>query len=281
MLVKLYAAQGKISSLADMTQSKTIAKISELRQANGDLSKEVERLQKSRFDMVEQLVYQRWLNACLKAEIRYHQTPSKKTMDKELLMASEQKTRKITTQYPDMNSTSSYTSLTDSEEIDSCTIDSSSSSQRSISKIFEPDGTSSKKNVSVLKDFTENIDTPIITKARRVSFNDAVETVDFAGLKHEFPSTEVSLGKPDQSTDSSIRYYEDDRDAQEVSKIANARPEGQLHSSSSNVVPNENKMDTPIKPSAFSFFLFLFVLLLYFLHLSAKIYWFRPVNEAA
>ncbi|XP_022735155.1 protein CHUP1, chloroplastic-like [Durio zibethinus] len=98
LLVQLYAAHAKISALSDMTESKTIAKISELKHANGNLSKEVERLQKSRFDMVEELVCQRWLNACLRAEIQYHQTSSRKTLKKELQKDSDQKPCKITTQ---------------------------------------------------------------------------------------------------------------------------------------------------------------------------------------
>ncbi|KAL1160114.1 hypothetical protein V6Z11_A07G046000, partial [Gossypium hirsutum] len=134
IFVKLYAAHAKLSALSYMTQNKTIGKISALRQANGDLANKVNILQKSRFDMVEELVYQRWLNVCLRAEIKEYQTSSRKTSEKEVQKASDQKTSKIITQYPDTNSTWSYTSSTDSEEIDSGTIDSSSSSQRSISK---------------------------------------------------------------------------------------------------------------------------------------------------
>lgn len=65
-----------------LLQNKTIGKISELRQANGDLANEVNILQKSRFDMVEEPVYQRWLNVCLKAEIKEYQTSSRKTSEK-------------------------------------------------------------------------------------------------------------------------------------------------------------------------------------------------------
>ncbi|XVF09672.1 hypothetical protein REPUB_Repub07fG0115100 [Reevesia pubescens] len=309
LLVKLYAADAKISSLSDMTESKTIAKISELRHVNGEHSKEVERLQKSRFDMVEELVYQRRLKACLRAEIQYHQTSSRKTFQKELQKASDRKQCKITTQCADLNNNSSYSSSADSEEIDGSTIESSSSSQRSISKNSgtgnrtswrrSMDSTSSKTSVSLPKDFTETTEMQNLTKVRRVSFNDSVETVPKAKLvktksvervfDHKEMVTwvsghrsrmkaglqsqsEVSLAKPDQSSDSNKRSVDEDgRDAQEVSWIANARPEGP-HSSISNVVPNENKMDTHIKPPVFAFFLFLFVLLDSFLHLSASIY---------
>ncbi|KAK5817570.1 hypothetical protein PVK06_022496 [Gossypium arboreum] len=205
IFVKLYAAHAKLSALSYMTQNKTIGKISALRQANGDLANKVNILQKSRFDMVEELVYQRWLNVCLRAEIKEYQTSSRKTSEKEVQKASDQKTSKIITQYPDTNSTWSYTSSTDSEEIDSSTIDSSSSSQRSISKNSSTcwrsmdDGSSvvSSPNKSSIgspadrtgiirrfstsmlpsKEFTETMEMPNLTKVRRVSFNADVEAV--------------------------------------------------------------------------------------------------------
>nr|KJB50243.1 hypothetical protein B456_008G160200 [Gossypium raimondii] len=176
IFVKLNAAHAKLSALSDMTLNKTIGKISELRQANGDLANKVNILQKSRFDMVEEPVYQRWLN--------------------EVQKASDQKTSKIITQYPDTSSTWSYTTLTDSEEIDSSTIDSSSSSQRSISKNSSTcwrsmdDGSSvvSSPNKSSTgspadrtgiirrfstsmfpsKELTETMELPNLTKVRRV-----------------------------------------------------------------------------------------------------------------
>ncbi|XVF50663.1 hypothetical protein PTKIN_Ptkin04bG0120000 [Pterospermum kingtungense] len=280
-----------------MTQSKTVAKIRKLRHANGDLSKEVERLQNSRFDMVEEVVSQRWLNTCLRAEIQYHQTSPRKTLQTELQKASDQKTCKISTQYPDMNSTSSYTSSTDSNGTDSSTIGSSSSSQRSISKnsgighstsrrrtiddssvVSSPDkpsigspleksgiirrfstsmapskismsmlntkldGTSSKKNLPELMDFTETKETPNLTKVRRVSFNDAVETV--AQIKNE-GVLDVALVTGNRS-----------------------RMKGGLQAQSM----DSNRMDTLINRPVFALFFFLFVLLFFFLQLSTRIY---------
>ncbi|TXG51516.1 hypothetical protein EZV62_024040 [Acer yangbiense] len=69
LAVKLLGAQARITAISTMTDAKIIDKIAKemsiLRHTNEDLSKEVERLQKNRYDMVEELVYQRWLNACL------------------------------------------------------------------------------------------------------------------------------------------------------------------------------------------------------------------------
>ena len=101
----------------------------------------------------------------------------------------------------------------------------------------------------VLRDFTKNTETSNLTKVRRVSFNDAVETVPSAklvltksvegilndmeivtlvsghrsrmkacmqaqsalsGEKLEFPLSEVSMAKPDQSSDSNRRSVDED-----------------------------------------------------------------------
>ncbi|KAJ0049680.1 hypothetical protein Pint_16400 [Pistacia integerrima] len=80
LTVKLVGAQARIISVSNMTQDKILGKIEEemriLRHTNEDLSKEVEKLQRNRFNMVEELVYQRWLNACLglkHRKIKHHQ----------------------------------------------------------------------------------------------------------------------------------------------------------------------------------------------------------------
>ncbi|GLU13323.1 hypothetical protein SLE2022_299620 [Rubroshorea leprosula] len=108
-----------------------------LRHANEDLLKGVERLQKNRFDMVEELVYQRWLNARLRFEMQDHQTPSRKTFRNELEKNSGQdpyqKTKQLIS-YPNSEGFSSLTLSSENEDIDSSTTESSSYSQRSIIK---------------------------------------------------------------------------------------------------------------------------------------------------
>ncbi|KAK2663572.1 hypothetical protein Ddye_002146 [Dipteronia dyeriana] len=85
LAVKLLGAQAIITAFSTITDGKIIANISQdmsiLRHTNEDLSKEVERLQKNRYDIVEELVYQRWLNACLRFEIQGYRTPSISRID--------------------------------------------------------------------------------------------------------------------------------------------------------------------------------------------------------
>ncbi|XP_050150289.1 protein CHUP1, chloroplastic-like isoform X2 [Malus sylvestris] len=96
--------------------SETIAKaeeeVSKLKHTNEGLSRQVEKLQKNRFDMVEQLVYQRWLYACLRFETLIHSSPSPDTSKHDLSPSSH----------------TSSTSLSD-EITETTTIGSSSSSQ--------------------------------------------------------------------------------------------------------------------------------------------------------
>ncbi|XP_048136351.1 protein CHUP1, chloroplastic-like [Rhodamnia argentea] len=77
--LKLNSAQAKTSSLSTMTESEVIAGVEEeasaLKCGNEDLLKQIETLQKQRFSMVEEPVYQKWLNSCLRFEIQDYQTP--------------------------------------------------------------------------------------------------------------------------------------------------------------------------------------------------------------
>lgn len=55
-----------------------------LGQENGDLAKELERLQADRSTDVEELVYLRWVNACLRYELRSFQPLHGKTVERDL-----------------------------------------------------------------------------------------------------------------------------------------------------------------------------------------------------
>ncbi|XP_050377924.1 protein CHUP1, chloroplastic-like [Argentina anserina] len=120
LTVKLVSAQDTITALSNITESGSIVKIrdeiSKLRHTNEDLSRQVERLQNNRFDMVQQLVYQRWLNTCLRLEIQSHN--SRKISDRS---------------YESVSPQTSTTSLSD-DVFDTTTVEldsSCSSSQRS------------------------------------------------------------------------------------------------------------------------------------------------------
>ncbi|CAN6577983.1 unnamed protein product [Malus baccata var. baccata] len=116
LAVKLVCAQTRITTLSSMNESETIAKaeeeVSKLKHTNEGLSRQVEKLQKNRFDMVEQLVYQRWLYTCLRFETLIHSSPSPDTSKHDLSPSSH----------------TSSTSLSD-EITETTTIGSSSSSQ--------------------------------------------------------------------------------------------------------------------------------------------------------
>lgn len=116
-------------------QSKSIARIEKelttLKNHNEDRWNQAERLQQNRFSMVEELVYQRWLNACLRFEILNNgRNPSKwELISKNTNKKPHEKSKQLLSD----DSSSSNNSSTDSDTNDStttATTGSSSSSQR-------------------------------------------------------------------------------------------------------------------------------------------------------
>ncbi|KAJ8557723.1 hypothetical protein K7X08_004489 [Anisodus acutangulus] len=117
-----------------------------LRKQNEDLVKEVEQLQADRCSDAEELVYLRWLNACLRYELRNYQPVLGKTsardLSKTLSPRSEKKAKQLILEYankegqgdrgihdPDFDSkllSSQQSYLTDSGELDDTSIDNSS-----------------------------------------------------------------------------------------------------------------------------------------------------------
>ncbi|KAJ4960523.1 hypothetical protein NE237_020433 [Protea cynaroides] len=77
LTLKLIVATSKITAKSSVTASEVVSEMEEevnnLKIANEDLSKQVERIQRSMFSVVEELVYQRWVNVCLRHEIQNHQ----------------------------------------------------------------------------------------------------------------------------------------------------------------------------------------------------------------
>ncbi|KAJ6389602.1 hypothetical protein OIU77_027845 [Salix suchowensis] len=73
------------NSILEDPETETLRKLgNQLRQENEDLVKEVERLQADRCTDVEELVYLRWINACLRYELRNLQPPHGKTVARDL-----------------------------------------------------------------------------------------------------------------------------------------------------------------------------------------------------
>ncbi|GMQ08465.1 hypothetical protein CsSME_00052181 [Camellia sinensis var. sinensis] len=116
-----------------------------LRQQNEDLSKEIEQLQSGRCADVEELVYLRWINACLRYELRNYQPIPGKTvardLSKTLSPKSEEKAKHLIIEYANkegglekgMNVTdsdfdqwsSSPSNVTDSGDFDDSSVDNS------------------------------------------------------------------------------------------------------------------------------------------------------------
>nr|DAD31670.1 TPA_asm: hypothetical protein HUJ06_010521 [Nelumbo nucifera] len=73
LAIKLVDIEARLTSLPNMTEGEVVAEVREeinnLMHVNDALSNQVEKLQKSRFSIVEELVYQQWINACLRYEI--------------------------------------------------------------------------------------------------------------------------------------------------------------------------------------------------------------------
>ncbi|MBA0839891.1 hypothetical protein Goarm_005583 [Gossypium armourianum] len=74
-----------------------------LRQENEDLTKQIEQLQLHRCDDVEELVYLRWINACLRYELRNYRSPAGETVARDLSRSlspkSEAKAKKLILEY--------------------------------------------------------------------------------------------------------------------------------------------------------------------------------------
>ncbi|KAL0925599.1 hypothetical protein M5K25_003956 [Dendrobium thyrsiflorum] len=151
LIVKLEAAEARAATISNVTESEIVAKEREeansLRHANEDLIKQVEGLQINRFSEVEELVYLRWVNACLRYELRNYQKPAGKTsardLSKSLSPKSQERAKRLMLEYAgsergqgdtDVESISSMPSSPGSEDFDNVSIDSSSSRFSSISK---------------------------------------------------------------------------------------------------------------------------------------------------
>ncbi|XP_073282466.1 protein CHUP1, chloroplastic-like [Primulina huaijiensis] len=150
LTVKLDAAEGRVKTLSSMTENEMVANVREevnnLRHTNEDLLKQVEGLQMNRFSEVEELVYLRWVNACLRFELRNHQTPSGKIsardLSKSLSPRSQERAKQLMLEYAesergegDTDMESNFDNMSvDSEDFDNASVDSSTSRLSSFSK---------------------------------------------------------------------------------------------------------------------------------------------------
>ncbi|KAI3512575.1 hypothetical protein L1887_19891 [Cichorium endivia] len=155
-----YSLQVEKSELAQRLENVQTEKLKEeserLKKQNEELSKEIEQLQADRCGDVEELVYLRWINACLRHELRNYQPGPGKTMARDLSKTlspkSEEKAKQLILEYankegfgdkginiPELDSdqwsSSQNSILTDSGELDDSFID-DSSSRKTHTKFF-------------------------------------------------------------------------------------------------------------------------------------------------
>ncbi|KAK3137333.1 hypothetical protein QOZ80_5BG0450920 [Eleusine coracana subsp. coracana] len=94
------------------TEVKALEEADRLRQENEKLAKEAEQLQSDRFADVEELVYLKWINACLRYELRNKDAPSGKAvardLSKTLSPKSEQKAKQLIMEYANAGAEESY-----------------------------------------------------------------------------------------------------------------------------------------------------------------------------
>lgn len=127
--------------------SQTRDEVNNLRHSNEDLIKQVEGLQMNRFSEVEELVYLRWVNACLRYELRNYQAPTGKVsardLNKNLSPKSQEKAKQLMLEYAgsergqgdtDLESNFSQPSSPGSEDFDNASMDSSFSRYSTLSK---------------------------------------------------------------------------------------------------------------------------------------------------
>ncbi|CAL0299738.1 unnamed protein product [Lupinus luteus] len=151
LTVKLNVAESRVTELSNMAENEMVDKakmeVSNLRHVNEDLLKQVEGLQMNRFSEVEELVYLRWVNACLRYELGYYQAPpgklSARDLNDSLSPKSQEKAKQLMLEYvasgheqddTDLDSILSHLSSPSSEDFDNTTSDSSTSKYSNQSK---------------------------------------------------------------------------------------------------------------------------------------------------
>ncbi|XP_010939030.1 protein CHUP1, chloroplastic [Elaeis guineensis] len=200
----------KLESTTQMISSATLkapgAEVLEevccLREENKNLAREIEQLQTDRCADVEELVYLRWINACLRYELRNYQAPPGKTaardLSRSLSPTSEDKAKQLILEYAnanlgideknislvDFDSESCSSSQASTGECDDASFDISSSTKnsssskskfiRKLKKLVLGKGRNSSKNSSVDKTHTNWGDSEIRGSVSTCSLDDMI-----------------------------------------------------------------------------------------------------------
>ncbi|WVY99433.1 hypothetical protein V8G54_025503 [Vigna mungo] len=134
-----------------------------LKQENARLTKEIEQLYADRCSDLEELVYMRWINACLRYELRNYEAPPGKTVAKDLSRSlsptSERKAKQLILEYANADGPGNIVDF----DIDQW----SSSQASSLTDIGECDDFSSVDNSSAAKTNTTS-QTKLLSKLRQL-----------------------------------------------------------------------------------------------------------------
>ncbi|GAB4842320.1 hypothetical protein Ancab_012290 [Ancistrocladus abbreviatus] len=101
---RLESTQLLATSMLEDSETEELRKdVAQIRQENENLAKEVERLQADRCTDAEELVYLRWINACLRHELKNYKPPPGKTIARDLSRSlsprSEEKAKQLILKY--------------------------------------------------------------------------------------------------------------------------------------------------------------------------------------
>ncbi|PIA42881.1 hypothetical protein AQUCO_02000378v1 [Aquilegia coerulea] len=101
---RLESTQILATSVLELPEAEALQEANhQLKKENDDLTKEIEQLQANRCADVEELVYLRWVNACLRYELRNYKGPPGKTvardLNKNLSPKSEEKAKQLIVEY--------------------------------------------------------------------------------------------------------------------------------------------------------------------------------------
>ncbi|KAJ8513834.1 hypothetical protein OPV22_004268 [Ensete ventricosum] len=143
---QLEVAQASVSAALESSKADALEEDNRLRESNAKLMEDIEQLKTDRCTDVEQLVYLKWVNACLRYELRNYQPPPGKTvardLSKNLSPRSEEKAKQLILEYAnsgadeksfnstDFDSEYSYSSQTSNGEPEDASLDVSSSTRQ-------------------------------------------------------------------------------------------------------------------------------------------------------
>ncbi|KAG4390049.1 hypothetical protein GLYMA_06G209800v4 [Glycine max] len=224
LVIKLATAQARIRTEEEIGP-RIKQEITGLRHVHEELSEQVERLQRNRFDMVQEVVYQRWLYTLLKFEVHDHQKQSRKASRRDSIRSQNSSKELCGKKHAsisdlELESVSSNSTSNENDEIETNTFESSSSSQSSSGStklkrwrttkdysnkiwskgrnFFIQPGPIQRFSMSMVESDVSKLESPITPKIKRVSFSDSVKLSTY----EDMPETTTEDAIDDKGTKS-------------------------------------------------------------------------------